>query len=220
MTKIRRNVFETNSSSCHSITLGNLSIKEKNIKRYTSLIFQGGEFGWEYIEYNTPQDKLSYYLSALEIYMRMKQREMCAKRFIGRNADYYEYRISNDIYKADKNHGLCPLDIFQEVGADITSRIKDLISELKSNNVSVIFRDKGGSDIEEWEFLDKLEEMCSKNAWKKNPVLDIPYSEGYIDHQSAPTESYDCYNLVTMPASEIVGWIYGDGYVQGGNDNG
>lgn len=220
MTKIRRNVFETNSSSCHSITLGNLSIKEKNLKKYTSLIFQGGEFGWEYIEYNTPQDKLSYYLSALEIYMRMKQREMCAKRFVGENAYYHEYWISDDRSIANKNCGSCPLDIFQEVGADITSRIKDLVSELKSNNTSVIFRDKSGSDIEEWEFFDKLEEMYSQNAWKKNSVLDIPYSEGYIDHQSAPTESSECYNLVLMPASDIVGWIYGDGYVQGGNDNG
>lgn len=219
MIKIRRHTFETNSSSTHSITLGSLSIKKKNIEKYTSLIFQGGEFGWEYVEYNTPQDKLSYYLSALAIYMFQKQREMCAKRFIGENASYYEYQISDYIYKRDKSHGLCPLDIFQEVGADIASRIKDLIFELKSNNVSVIFRDKSGSDIEVWGFFDKLEEMYSQNAWKKNTVLDIPYPEGYIDHQSAPTESSDCLNLVLMPAYDIVGWIYGDGYVQGGNDN-
>ena len=61
MKTTRKNVFETNSSSSHSITIAdsgdlinNLEIEDGFIKS------SGGEFGWEEIIYSDAQTKLDY----------------------------------------------------------------------------------------------------------------------------------------------------------------
>lgn len=72
MKQIRRNVFETNSSSTHSV-----SISSKNSKYYDSTSLDAfieydnkvhvrfGEFGWEIEDYNLPYDKLQYIVTML-----------------------------------------------------------------------------------------------------------------------------------------------------------
>ena len=61
MKSIRRNVFETNSSSTHSICIckGNVEVEipeemEIELKDYNY------EFGWEHTEWNSPDEKLAY----------------------------------------------------------------------------------------------------------------------------------------------------------------
>lgn len=62
MKKIRHNVFETNSSSSHSISLSDTTT-------YTSItpneegqiVLNGGEFGWGYESYTDPESKASYF---------------------------------------------------------------------------------------------------------------------------------------------------------------
>lgn len=79
MIKIRYGVFETNSSSCHSISFSNdykpiTKSKLKNINkekeslstlidRYNNLVIPLGEFGWEEREYNDARTKLQYALT-------------------------------------------------------------------------------------------------------------------------------------------------------------
>ena len=72
MKQIRRNVFETNSSSTHSV-----SISSNNSKYYDSISLNAfidydnkvhirfGEFGWEIEDYNSPYDKLQYIITML-----------------------------------------------------------------------------------------------------------------------------------------------------------
>lgn len=61
MTTIRHNTFETNSSSCHSITWTNhFKINESTL--YTN---GDGEYGWGYDELTTPIKKLDYCIVAL-----------------------------------------------------------------------------------------------------------------------------------------------------------
>lgn len=66
--KIRKGVFETNSSSCHSISIAS------NAKNYMHLYpspednkihVSFGEFGWEYERYRDPYNKLSYLLTMI-----------------------------------------------------------------------------------------------------------------------------------------------------------
>ena len=64
MKKIRKNTFETNSSSCHSISLAG---DDKQFVFDTMLPDQfgvvtinGGEFGWEWIKFNDVETKASY----------------------------------------------------------------------------------------------------------------------------------------------------------------
>lgn len=65
--QIRRSVFETNSSSMHSLTVrkegvsGTLHIDEYENKVITHF----GEFGWGYDYYTDPENKLSYLVTML-----------------------------------------------------------------------------------------------------------------------------------------------------------
>ena len=69
MKSVRRNVFETNSSSMHSIsyTNGNYCYEliseggDEDDVLYISL----GEYGWEWVTYDEPTDRLRYLLTNL-----------------------------------------------------------------------------------------------------------------------------------------------------------
>ena len=55
--QIRRGVFETNSSSVHTLTITKNS---NNLKFPKKLIFDSGDYGWEHSCLNTPEEKASY----------------------------------------------------------------------------------------------------------------------------------------------------------------
>lgn len=55
MIKIRRGMFETNSSSTHAIILAN-----KKVEPGLSVDFAIGEFGWEFKKYDSTNAKASY----------------------------------------------------------------------------------------------------------------------------------------------------------------
>jgi len=59
---IRRSVFETNSSSCHSISLGKGNIKPNVLipDDEGNIIVETDEFGWEYDTFTEAYIKLSY----------------------------------------------------------------------------------------------------------------------------------------------------------------
>ena len=61
MTKIqvRRGLFETNSSSTHSIVIGNNG-EDIYANLPEEVYFGGGEFGWEHEEYRDTQSKADY----------------------------------------------------------------------------------------------------------------------------------------------------------------
>lgn len=60
--QVRRNVFETNSSSMHSLSIAKEGVTEYlHVDEYTNkVITEFGNFGWGYDEYNDPETKLSY----------------------------------------------------------------------------------------------------------------------------------------------------------------
>ena len=55
--QIRRGVFETNSSSVHTITI---TKNPNNLKFPKKLIFDSGDYGWEHACLTTPEEKASY----------------------------------------------------------------------------------------------------------------------------------------------------------------
>lgn len=60
--QVRRNVFETNSSSTHSICV----VKDDFLDDLKDVIyFHVGEFGWEYNKLYTPEKKASYLYTAI-----------------------------------------------------------------------------------------------------------------------------------------------------------
>jgi hypothetical protein len=62
MKKIRHGVFETNSSSSHSISIADAGSLLDTILPDSDgrITLQGGEFGWGYEEYSDAQTKASY----------------------------------------------------------------------------------------------------------------------------------------------------------------
>lgn len=58
---IRNSVFETNSSSCHSISVGNSGVyKGYPVEEDGSVIIEHGFYGWEKKMYTSVCDRLSY----------------------------------------------------------------------------------------------------------------------------------------------------------------
>ena len=57
--QVRKNIFETNSSSIHSLVIGN---NNENIYENlpTEIHFNGGEYGWENEVYNDIENKANY----------------------------------------------------------------------------------------------------------------------------------------------------------------
>lgn len=63
MKSIRRSVFETNSSSTHSVSISKGDLIKPNIANLDELNVSFGEYGWEYEEYCYWENKLSYLLT-------------------------------------------------------------------------------------------------------------------------------------------------------------
>lgn len=103
MIKIRKGIFETNSSSTHSIHIDETTQVYETImpneKGYVSLT--GGEFGWEQEIYDDPLTKANY----LYVY---------AKDWSGdRSSDFLEI-----LYTVIQEHTGCEAVIFEEDGSD------------------------------------------------------------------------------------------------------
>lgn len=71
MKKTRKSVFETNSSSTHSICIS----LEDEILEYPKekIKLRYGEYGWESVFLETPEDRLSYLLTALRNFMDLSE---------------------------------------------------------------------------------------------------------------------------------------------------
>lgn len=102
MRKIRRGVFETNSSSTHSISFG--WGERVNTERWKpidgAVTVYTSEYGWEIEEYNDPQTKASYALTWAATYGNgspelMRILEAAIKRGLGEDVRVdLEYRES------------------------------------------------------------------------------------------------------------------------------
>lgn len=57
---IRRGVFETNSSSCHTLTIADTGTLDFNISTNDILHITGQEFGWQQEVFSDPVSKISY----------------------------------------------------------------------------------------------------------------------------------------------------------------
>lgn len=123
MRTIRNKVFETNSSSCHSITINNQA-KPRYDHLTPTLYLHFGKFGWEKKTYSDPQNKLVYMATAAAyIYTAKEIKEMAQniakyfneKEFIDVHLLLKAYNIKDGYFEfADKNyyididHQSCP----------------------------------------------------------------------------------------------------------------
>ena len=100
MKTIRHNTFETNSSSCHSITF---SSKGSGILPSGDFILQvkGGDYGWEVETYSNAQDKFSYWFSAFIDCANIRFYDVT--HFVYSDDIPYDYTYSTEIGVAGPN---------------------------------------------------------------------------------------------------------------------
>ncbi len=62
MVKVRRGIFETNSSSSHSLSIGVISNEERTVDEVpdNTLVLGIGEYGWEWEDYDMWYEKADY----------------------------------------------------------------------------------------------------------------------------------------------------------------
>lgn len=61
VTTVRKNIFETNSSSSHSITIQDGDYWDTiEADEYGMITLTGGQFGWEWVKYNDALTKANY----------------------------------------------------------------------------------------------------------------------------------------------------------------
>lgn len=84
MRQIRHYVFETNSSSTHSITITHKGIANNNIPvgRDGFIHTELGEFGWEIEDYNDQAGRLSYLVTMLAVKSQIEMWRYGDKRAI------------------------------------------------------------------------------------------------------------------------------------------
>ena len=84
--QIRNNVFETNSSSTHSITV--VSFNKDMLDIPKSITFEFGEYGWEYEMYNNTSEKAAYLWTAITTLIEEK-----TKLEVINKINYYKSQI-------------------------------------------------------------------------------------------------------------------------------
>lgn len=72
MLQIRKSVYETNSSSTHSICITRKGIS--SIELPEKIVFKHGEFGWDEKKLKTPEEKASYLYQAICAFYEEKER--------------------------------------------------------------------------------------------------------------------------------------------------
>jgi hypothetical protein len=141
MIKIRKNVFETNSSSVHSLAM----VGSDRFNKYNfgeNVVVKSDEYGWSGDDLVTPIEKLSYICTMIQykddanildsIYFKWL-REM-----------FKDYTGSNLIYKAcDENSEYYKHGYIDHQSTDVLDDLWDNTEEVfKSNMRDVVFNEK------------------------------------------------------------------------------
>lgn len=86
MKKVRQSVFETNSSSTHSISVASFSegdlMDTIPLDVYGNIVLEGGEFGWEIENYHSAIDKANYTAIYIEQWASPDVKEHFRERFV------------------------------------------------------------------------------------------------------------------------------------------
>lgn len=204
MKTIRKNVFETNSSSCHSITFSEKGSGCRPAK--ASIDLRSNDFGWEEEEYTDSQSKFEYWLACFEDCSALRIREKFAEV------------LHKDAWSAypSKERPL-PENVWEEAFEEVYAHFVDVLSYLRDNGVEFLIKYNDYThELEEY-----LTDFNRNNAYDPefghfNFLVDMGYG---IDHQSAPHEDSDAYNLGWSDPEDVYDWVFGDGFVKTDNDN-
>lgn len=208
MKTIRKNVFETNSSSCHSITFSNKGsgFERRRFGDLISITLKSNDFGWEEREYCDSQSKFEYWFACYEDCASLRVREKFAEVA---NKDIWSS------YPTEKNP--LPESVWDEAFEEVYANLVDVLTFMREHDV--IFHIEYDDCIHELEdYLTDFNKLNTFNphSTQFNFIVDMGYG---IDHQSAPHENEEAYRLGWSSPEEVYDWVFGDGSVETDNDN-
>lgn len=154
MRQERRGVFETNSSSAHSICIA--TNRNTELSYPAKLVFRCEDFGWGFDRLDTPEEKAAYlYASFLNLYSREKAQDVMA--FIMETLDsvgvecefdeavYHNYGSGSYVVNASIDH--CGEDDHQRFVDKTTSNKGRLLRYLFSED-SFVLTGNDNSDMD------------------------------------------------------------------------
>ena len=123
---IRRSVFETNSSSCHSISLGKGLINPDVLipDDEGNIIVRTDEFGWEYDTFTEAYIKLSYLATYIYNRKYVSMTQDLIEKYYNPDSDTLDIKVFNDETSEKYFNMLC--DVIKEVtGGNLIIKGKD-----------------------------------------------------------------------------------------------
>ena len=142
MKTIRRRVFETNSSSTHSICVTSTTLLDQ---KKDHIDFTLNDFGWEYDKLNTPYEKAAYLYTGIVCNDLQDALLPKLKQFLDRKEMSYSFEnpIQNDFEYIDHCDEVD--DIVKEICSDEDKLMKYLFS---SESFILTGNDNGSSDVD------------------------------------------------------------------------
>ena len=203
--QIRRGVFETNSSSVHTISISKNTVKSARGK---SVRFgTGGEFGWG--------PDLVAGVSSRAQYLWQAILSSFDYRIFERNGAHYG---SDAYFEKEYDIEMKQLEIVKE-------RKSKLENLLKSEGVNFSFVESNLVSISEEEYAENRKNHKYKPAWIFTPYeSDIAYElrdecgYGYIDHP-CDGDIFEFLDYVLSDSKHLIEYLFGPSYVEIGNDN-
>lgn len=206
MRTIRKHVFETNSSSCHSITFESAEVRTK----YPNRLYMRAEGC--YSSGGTlyrPEDKADYFAVCLAGWLKYM--------LLQKKKEYYNNLLDNpavsEVIKEIFN--ITDKQSMYIYGLPTPNKFKDEIEDLfnsRKAEISEVFKTHGVEVI--W---DESEDSYHKEPHiyiERNPLSSnydaVVVCEGAIDHESsAEFGSSDAIKLATLSPEELFVFIYG-----------
>ena len=178
--QIRRSVFETNSSSVHTLTITKNS---DNLEFPKKLIFDSGYYGWEHSRLTTPEEKASYlWEGIISVFPDYE------------NKNLTEYnKVIASITK-----------ILKSVGVKAVFKYNNpKYKESKWGNYYEFYDKKGNKDDGYIDHSDELIIFVKEVCFDKNKLLRFLFSENsYIEtgndneDDDFPSEDYETENCI------------------------
>lgn len=167
--QIRNNVFETNSSSSHSLSIP----FEEDLGKYVKAHFDNvdvtfGEYGWEEDILDTPLEKLEYLLTAVQYFDKpFKNQE-----------DYWEY--SEEVLREKYNAWINSSEYFKW--------IKKALFNFNGSTINIVI-----DEYEKWNLLGYIDHQSSylleeESVWNENEetfkknVIEFIFNPEYAVH--------------------------------------
>lgn len=186
MKQIRRNVFETNSSSTHSIAI------PKRCEAPSSVDLYIGEFGWSFDEVNAADYFYTAIYETSDTESELQEKLEKLKNILGaHDIEYHFARVKHHTWPSDYNNKeyLSLDDGYIDHGYELKDFVDELLNDenklLRFLGGGLVFTGNDNSDTEQRCFINRDEEYLEGYDWdahKTYPIKNPYYMSNHEDY--------------------------------------